>query len=460
MRFAIWFVIFVVSLTSPTLVQAQEVNDEVLNLITELVTGDDKDLRALGLDQIRAEAPGEAATAKFVELLGKVPADAIPSLIVALGDRGDKTAREGIVKVLEVNKTPEARAAVIRAIGMIGKSEDVPLLVSGLQSADKNESNSSAEALTKLTNEGVVTAIGEALSNSTNTPLRVKLIEIIGSRRAFEAVPLLLKLAIGKDAEVRKSAMGALGQLGSEENVPAMLDAVLVAEKGTEREAAEKAIMNVCARIKPPESRGKKLVSNFKSRPAPDRLILIATLGRVGGPDCLKMVEAYITDKDTKKHETGVKALCNWPDASVAPRLIELIDSESKQDLSLAALRGLIRVSVLADERTDAERLALLQEAMGLCKRDSERLLVIQRAKAIRTVESLRYVITFLDNPTFAQQACESIVELAHLRWLRDANKAEFHAALDRVLATSKDAVVKERAERYKNGQTWTSKGS
>ena len=61
----------------------------------------------------------------------------------------------------------------------------------------------------------------------------------------------------------------------------------------------------------------------------------------------------------------------------------------------------------------------------------------------------------YLDQPPFAQQACESIVEMAHHREFREPNKAEFDRLLDRVIEISKDAVVVERANRYKKGQTW-----
>ena len=50
---------------------------------------------------------------------------------------------------------------------------------------------------------------------------------------------------------------------------------------------------------------------------------------------------------------------------------------------------------------------------------------------------------------------CETIVELAHHRGLREPNKAEFDPLLDRVMATSKDEVVVDRAQRYKKGETW-----
>ena len=48
-----------------------------------------------------------------------------------------------------------------------------------------------------------------------------------------------------------------------------------------------------------------------------------------------------------------------------------------------------------------------------------------------------------------------SIVDLAHHRNLREPNEEEFHAALDQVIALSKDAVVVDRANRYKRDETW-----
>jgi hypothetical protein len=57
------------------------------------------------------------------------------------------------------------------------------------------------------------------------------------------------------------------------------------------------------------------------------------------------------------------------------------------------------------------------------------------------------------------EQACQTIVELAHLRWLRDEHKDEFLAALGRVQSLSSDPIVLDRAQRYKEGKTWTGPG-
>jgi hypothetical protein len=117
-------------------------------------------------------------------------------------------------------------------------------------------------------------------------------------------------------------------------------------------------------------------------------------------------------------------------------------------------LRALTRVAVLHDSRSDTERLALLKTCMNLATNDDARNYVIKRAAAVRTVESLRFVAPNLDSPALAQEACASVVELAHHRELRIPNATEFNAALDHVIRICKDHVVLDKAQRYRQNKT------
>jgi hypothetical protein len=73
---------------------------------------------------------------------------------------------------------------------------------------------------------------------------------------------------------------------------------------------------------------------------------------------------------------------------------------------------------------------------------------------SIRTVDSLRFLLPYLDKPLLAQETCASIVELAHHRELRLPNEAEFAKALDAVIRICKDPGVVGHAQRYKQNKT------
>ncbi len=431
---------------------------ELVRLVIGLVQDQDKDLRALGLEQVRTEAKCSVATRQFAALLPKLSPEAQAALLSALADRGDPAALPAVRDLLNSSGDEPVRVAAIAALGVLGEPDDARRLLEILSAAAPAEQEAARASLVRLSGPTVSSEIASAMTRDTagsNTPLRVTLIEILTSRRAFDVLPAVLAAATDDDASIRAAAMTALGQLAGTEQIPGMVQAVLRAEPGAERSAAEKAIMFVCRRTDDAEKRALPLLAAIDQLNAAQRTALLPTLGRVGGGAALAIIEAAIASPDAALHETGIRALCNWPDASIAPRLIELVHAEEHPEHSTLALRALIRVAPLPDDRPPQARLELLKQALALCTRDTERNQVLHRAQAVRIVETLRFLLPYLDQPDFAQQACESIVELAHHRELRDANKAEFHAALDKVIQTSQDATVVERANRYKNGQTW-----
>ncbi|HEV3025366.1 MAG TPA: HEAT repeat domain-containing protein [Pirellulales bacterium] len=463
-----------------------EPNDQLVKLVIGLVEDKDKDVRALGLEQVRTAAKGPGATRQFAALLPKLSTEAQAALLRALADRGDAAALPTVRDVLKSIADEAVRVAAIAALGSLGNEGDVRCLLNLLGAAAPAEREAARAGLIRLSGPKVAAEIATALAQAhakpaesntakpaeSNTakpaaddtaqsatgdesPLRVTLIEILAARRALDTLPAMLAAATDDDAAVRAAAMTALGQLAAPEQIPGMVQAVLRAEPGPERVAAEKAIMFVCRRADDPEKRAEPLLAAIDPLNAAQRTTMLPALGRVGGAAALAVIEAAIASPDADLHATGIRALCNWPDAAIAPRLIELVHDDQHPEHGTLALGALIRVAPLPDERSPQARLELLMQVLALCTNDAQRNQVLNRAQAVRTVETLRFLMPYVDQPDFAQQACESIVELAHHRELRDANKPEFHAALDKVIQTSQDPIVVERANRYKNGQTW-----
>jgi len=427
---------------------------ELIQLVIELLADNDKDIRALAFEQVRTEAMHASATKQFAAQLPKLTAEAQVGLLGALATRGDQAARSAILKLLAESPPESVRVAAISAIGALGTSEDTSLLIDTMTTGSTSDAAAARESLVRLSGDDVTAKIVDEFA-SANTEIQVALIEILAERRAVDTIPDILSLATESDAAVRRAAMAALGQIAGPEHIGDMLPGVLAAEPGRERDSAEKCVMFVANRIDEASSRADPVLAAMEMMNADDRTALLSTLGRIGGPAAQRRIEAAIADPDPRLHDLGVRALCNWPNASIAPRLIELAKTDEHEGHRIRALRALIRVAPLPDERSDDERLALLKRAMELSPRPSEVNQALDRARAIRTLDSLEFIEPYIDQPPFSKQACLSIVELAHHRELREAHKTEFHAALDKVIATSEDPVIVDRARRYKNNQTW-----
>ena len=90
-------------------------------MIVNLVSDKDKDMRAVGLQQVREEAKGAAATKRFAALLPKLSPEAQAALLDALADRGDAAARPAVLEMLKSREEP-VRAAIVAGLGLAGRS--------------------------------------------------------------------------------------------------------------------------------------------------------------------------------------------------------------------------------------------------------------------------------------------------------------------------------------------------
>ena len=436
-------------------------------MVVGLLSDKDKDLRAVGLDQVRTEAKGAAATKQFAAQLPKLMPAAQAALLSALADRGDAAARPAVLELLTASKDESVRVAAIAAIGALGGADDLPVLLKSLAGGSTVEKAAARASLEKLRGEAVPGAIAAELKKSP-PPLRVALIEILTSRRALETVPSILPSAVDDDPAVRVAAMTALGQMAKAEHIPDMLSGVLKAMKGSERDAAETAVAFVCNRVIDPDTKfgraGPVIAAILKLQAVDsdnEATALIPALGRIGGPQALAEVKSYLANLQSRnkwaksRADAGLEAMCKWTDATVADELLALAEKADNDAHRAMTFQALVRVGSMRDKRPDLARLDRMKQAMSIAKSPEEKTLVIKGCRAAYVVESLRYVLPYLDQPQFAQIACETVVELAHHRELREPNKTEFDPALDKVMKTSKDAVVVDRADRYKKGQTW-----
>ena len=428
---------------------------DAVAMIVDLIGRDDADYRQIGLDRVRHAAKGPDATLAFAGLLATQQTGRQAELLAALADRGDKAALPAITKLLATASAADVRAAAVRALGLLGGPAEVDQLLKSLTAADP-EKLAARRALVVLPGADSDKRLVEAAA-SGSAAVRAALIDILADRRTRSAVPTVLAAATDSDAAARSAAMRALGRLGGPDEVPGMVKGYLAAQAGAERNDAERALVTVCTESRGKEQSATAFLAAFESSAGTDRESLLSPLGRIGGTAALAIVDGLLADP--AKRDLGMKALTRWPDATVAPKLLDMLGKAQTPAEREMLLGALIRIAPLPDNKlNDKQKLELVQKIMPLCQKDEERAKLLERVNAIRTVDSFRYVVPYLDDPKLAEPACKSVVELAHHRQLRDAHKEEFAKALDKVIVTTKNPELVDRANRYKEGKTWERK--
>lgn len=432
-------------------------SDDLVDQIVALLGHPDREFRAAALEKVRTAAKGTAPTLTFAAQLPKLDPSARAALITALGDRGDTAARSAVLEQLESSPEEEVRTAALTALGEIGTPADLPLLVEALTSQSGAQQEAARTSLVRMRDPSVVETLA---ADSKNAPpqLRGKLIEVLAIRRATGQLDAVLAATLDDDAGVRTTAMNALGQIGKPDQLAAMLPGVLKASRGGERDNAERNVAEVCMRIPDEDQRGDALIAALDTVDVAQRDELMPLIGRVGGNRLIRFVADIATGEDASRRSFGIDALSKWPDASPADTLLEIARKTTDTAERRQAFQAYVKVCAIRDRRSDQQRLQRMAQALKEARTTEEKIAVINRTRTAYDVEAMRLVRPYLDQPEFCQAACETIIELAHHRQIRDPNKAEFDAVLDQVIKLSTNEELVERANRYKRGETWERK--
>ena len=389
--------------------------------------------------------------------MSKMPATSQIAVLSAARIRSDRKLLPAALGALK--STDEAvRVAAIRALGAVGDISVLPQLVQC--AAKEGEIGKVAqESIAMLKGRDIDAKIIAFLRGEKDAERRAAWIDVIAFRHPGGAVDVLRAEAVNADPIVRGHAMTALAQVAAPGDLAGLLAGVLAAQPGAERDAAEHAVVLLLTSVKPAGDRAVQVLAAIDAAPG-DHLALLPLAARFGGPAARERVKAALANGDAKVHEAGLHALCNWPNAEFADEMLHQIDDAKDPAERTMLVRAYSRVVSTPAQganaaknaaQKDAQRLAGLKKAMGLAQQDDERVYILERASAVRTLDALRFVLPYVDQPALSEPACAAVAELAHHKELRDPHKAEFRPAVEKVLRTAKDQAVIDNCKRSRD---------
>ncbi len=428
---------------APTLSAASPPSDELLQMIADLIGDPDKQMRAIGLQQVRSEAPGEAATKRFVGLLPTLSPIARADLVEALGERGDPAARGAIV-ALAGGTEPAVRVAALRALAGVGNESDVATLVHSLAADSPAEQDAGGQTLIRLVGAGVNRAMWEA-STASPPAARVRVLEILTARAAKEMLPAIVTAASAGDASVRAAALDALRAMADAAQASDLIRLLRTAQSDAERSRAEAALLALCGRA-PREKCVPPLVAGLADADVRTRQSLVQALARAGGVAALDAIMARQDDPDQTVRDEAIRMVSLWPDRSAAPRLVALAASDNLRHHVLA-IRGLVRLAGPEGERP--ADLPGLSEAIRLARRSDEKRLALAVLGRVASLEALALTVTLLEDPALVEDAGRTVVAIAPSVGAKNPTAAI--AALRRVLERTTGQNVRDQAQEALN---------
>ncbi|MBN1853075.1 MAG: HEAT repeat domain-containing protein [Pirellulales bacterium] len=339
----------------------------------------------------------------------------------------------------------------IRSLGMIGDISSIPILIDRLP-AGGDVTLAAQSALRNLPRKEVVSALLDALKNRDES--RVPVIDLLMDLQCNDAIDPLIEIAADANPTLYGPALDGLRGIAAPNNtdIPRLINLLLRSQAGKHRDEVEKTILIVCDKLPANANRSELVLAALVKVDPSEMPKYLPMLGRLGGSQPLRIVEASLASPDEAVRESAERALCNWPNADVATKLLHLVSEAENPTSRRRSLRAYIRVVSLKSDRPDTETLAMLQQAFNLSDGADEKRLVIARTSTVRTMEAVNWIAQFLDDPELAQASCHALVELAHHRFLRHPNMKQFGPILEKVSKISDDPSIVERAKRYRLG--------
>lgn len=403
--------------------------------VNEVFRGDDPFLiraavnHLVGLERGRVPAEVTRSAAAF-STAGK------RALLNALRARGETSDRAAIFEFI---KGDEVRLEAIEALADCGTARDIPALVDILRGGEAPAKAAAVESLAGLRDRDVNERI-VALLPGSDAAVRAELIHVLARRHATETLGSIL--AYKDDPGTRLAVVGALGALGTEERIPALVGMYEAAgDDDRFRAAVENALVSICDRRR--EACLPAILAKIENVGAETHGMLLGLLPSIGNDTALATVRSAAASNDAQLRDAAVRQLADWPDAAAIPDLQRVLQTTSVPIHHSLALRGLVRLVTDAIDLPEPSKLAALKDAMTRSSGVNDKRMILSGLSSLGSVEALEYVVGLLDDLEVRPEVQSAVLQIA--RRSRAQDEAATRALLEQAIGRISDTTVIER---------------
>jgi HEAT repeat protein len=352
------------------LVRAEK--DKAVPHVLALLKDKDLDLqRAAG--KFITEMPGTAITKALAEQLSQLSGDAQVVLLSALEARGDKAAAPYVAQAL-ANRNGSVRLAAAKALAILGGSSNVELLAD-VSAADDETGKAALESLSRLSGQGVTDVLIGIAQSSAQNQVRINVIQTLINRRQTEAIPALFTITKDNNRNIRQTAYKALGELAGQKELPDMVSILLAAKSDSDRAGIERAMVAIVTKLEEPDA--APVIAGLADADKATKPHLLTVLSRIGGQQALEAVRSQLLSGNAEIKRAAIRSMADWPEATPSADLMEIAKSGRNSTNQVLALRGYIKLLGIPANRSAAETVQLLAEAMSVAKRVDEKKAVL-----------------------------------------------------------------------------------
>lgn len=403
-------------------------------LVVQAVNAKPSRLREAAM-QIIVSVPSDSLTTALLAGLPKMTPATRAHVIELLGKRGDKAALPELVKACATDKDDAVRVAAGKALAELGGPEQVKMLLS---------LPDGPQIIKPMAADGVDDALIALLGDKDLQPAAIA---ALGQRGACKATPRIIALTGDSSENVRNSAWSAMPKIATEADLPKLTSLLVKLPAGPERDRAGNAVRSLASGASS-ETKDKVfqvLAESYKDTDAKMRLFILELGPAFATRQAMALETAALDSDNDDERDKALRSLAAWPNGDPCPALLKLAGNGKTNTQKILALRAYLDLA--AKSGSDKQKLDRCKQALPLIERTEEKRLLVSKLRDIRHVDSLTLAGTFFDDSAVAKEAMNAVLDILR-RWRRGQNADVVGATLKRIVETSKDKGLIQRAEK------------
>lgn len=428
-------------------ISASVQGEQAMNDLLAAADSDNIELQAAAVNMAGA-IPGAKVTAQWTEKLQKANPVLAARILAMLGERGDKSAWDAVVKAFG-NADAQVVIAAMASAAKLGPAEAVePILAVLKQNAQPEIIAAGRDILMRLPSDKPLLAAGEALKTMPQAS-RIALMEGLAGRSAMCCSAAVLAQAQDADGPIRLAAMKALSDVAGAGDMPAVIKLMLDSTNEQERTALQRAVVQAASREADKEKQAQPLLDVLPTVSGANKAVVLRCMGRIGGAKALTTVLDATKSEDAEIKDAGIRALADWPDASALNGLMGIVKTGELKHQVLALRSGLklLQTSGLSD----ADKLKLTKEALAAVSRPEEKRLVLGAVGQIKSSAALQLAASCLDDASLQSDAAVSAARIALPAEGQERGLEGYETAkvLKKAIDLIKNDELKQQAQKY-----------
>ncbi|MFH2001376.1 MAG: HEAT repeat domain-containing protein [Planctomycetota bacterium] len=389
--------------------------EDALPLINELL--DDNDLK---LRQVAAQCITELPDRSAIETIAaRIPALPIETALLVLTALQEAGAAEAAPVVAQATKHADegVRIAALKALGLLGGAEHVPLLAQTAVSHDA-EGEAAAQSLARLRGPGVDEAIRDRMAEESG-PNRAALVYSLGKRDARRFMSLIIRSIVhDSDPQVRECALLALKTMVRGDDLPLLLKLLGECESPETSKGLVAAMTEACLRADDMAlqldllARTLAQTSTLEST-ALARASLVEVLGHLRGPEAMNAIRTALKDEHPWVRNSAIAALADWPDTTPTQILLKLASTVTDSEQRGLVLRGLLKMAELPGKPIAQETEKLYEAAGALAVEAADKVLIINSVSRVLCFWVLDFLEPYRKDPQTRDAAADAWLKVS-----------------------------------------------